>query len=146
EPLGRLTEHNDTPNGARGQQVGEVAGTPLLLISDARYDLAGTTISEMRQRLLNYLDHTGPTPAKSPAYPDAWWDVLASSPETPVAASGQPVNPPGRFRCNPYPAKPLDSRKAAQAAPALLGNCTQFVVEYAGDYLSQNQKNPTPPF
>jgi hypothetical protein len=42
-----------------------------------------------------------------------------------------------RFQCNPFVAKPMQSVNMAQASPYLLGGCSQFIVEYAGDYLRQ---------
>lgn len=42
-----------------------------------------------------------------------------------------------RFFCNPYIVKPHTSRQMAQAAPFFIQGCTQFTVEYAGDFLLQ---------
>jgi type II secretory pathway pseudopilin PulG len=43
-----------------------------------------------------------------------------------------------RFEYNPIPPRPLNAQGAAQSTPALLRGCSQFIVEYAGDFLSQN--------
>lgn len=44
-----------------------------------------------------------------------------------------------RFWANPLYLRPLDSYKLSQTTPIFLRACTQFMVEYAGDYLNQNQ-------
>jgi hypothetical protein len=49
-----------------------------------------------------------------------------------------------RFYCNPYITRPLNARQMAQAAPYFVGGCSQFIVEYAGDFLTQNPLNGAP--
>jgi hypothetical protein len=46
-----------------------------------------------------------------------------------------------RFQGNPYPVKPLTAINMAAVAPIFLQHCSQFIVEYAGDYLTQDN-NP----
>jgi hypothetical protein len=46
-----------------------------------------------------------------------------------------------RFQCNPFVTKPMQSVDMAQASPYFLSNCSQFIVEFAGDYLKQDN-NP----
>lgn len=54
-----------------------------------------------------------------------------------------PPNPPGglmdilRYVGNPFPPKPLASAAMAQATPIFIRSCAHFVVEYAGDFLTQ---------
>jgi len=43
-----------------------------------------------------------------------------------------------RFNANPFVTKPQTSRSTALASPAFLSGCTQFIVEYAGDFVTQD--------
>jgi hypothetical protein len=43
-----------------------------------------------------------------------------------------------RFEVNPFVTKPIDPRTASQQVPVFLPACSQFIVEYAGDFVSQN--------
>jgi prepilin-type N-terminal cleavage/methylation domain-containing protein len=43
-----------------------------------------------------------------------------------------------RFWCNPAVSRPITPRMLSQTVPFFVGNCTQFIVEYAGDYLNQD--------
>lgn len=43
-----------------------------------------------------------------------------------------------RFWCNPTVTRPITPRMLSQTVPFFVGNCTQFIVEYAGDYLNQD--------
>jgi hypothetical protein len=101
-------------------------------LQNSRYDLAATTINAFRSKFLSYISNT--QLAQQPG--NAWWQQMM----TPVLPSA--VNPTGtvtnRFQCNPYIPKPIDSAGAAQAAPYFLGGCSQFIVEYAGDYITQD--------
>ena len=117
-PLGKVTQAYEPVNPT----------SPIPTITDARYDLAGTSISDFRARLLAYM-------AAGFTYPQTdWWQYLGCSPVD-LLIGGTTYF--GRFRCDPYPPKPLDSRKVAQASSPLLANCTQFSVEFAGDYFTQ---------
>jgi hypothetical protein len=49
---------------------------------------------------------------------------------------------PFRYEANPFPIKPLNAASMAGVAPMFLNHCCNFVVEYAGDYLTQVQYNP----
>ncbi|HEX4053087.1 MAG TPA: hypothetical protein VHX86_02370 [Tepidisphaeraceae bacterium] len=48
---------------------------------------------------------------------------------------GQWLNRP---QCNPLIQSPLSAAALAEMAPYFLQHCSQFIVEYAGDYLQQN--------
>lgn len=50
-----------------------------------------------------------------------------------------------RAWCRPTVARPIDQVKMAQASSYFVGHCTQFIVEYAGDYLNQNEVEPNVP-
>ncbi|MDB5323881.1 MAG: hypothetical protein JWN40_5512 [Phycisphaerales bacterium] len=43
-----------------------------------------------------------------------------------------------RYRCNPTVSRPMTPQSLSQSVPYFLGNCTQFIVEYAGDFLNQD--------
>jgi prepilin-type N-terminal cleavage/methylation domain-containing protein len=43
-----------------------------------------------------------------------------------------------RYCANPFPIKPLTAANMAGVAPIFLRHCSQFIVEYAGDYLTQD--------
>jgi prepilin-type N-terminal cleavage/methylation domain-containing protein len=49
-----------------------------------------------------------------------------------------------RFFCTPTVSRPIDEKKLAMTVPYFLGHCTQFVVEYAGDFLEQAEYDPSP--
>jgi hypothetical protein len=128
-----------------------MSGGAPITISDARSDLVGATMFTFRQTLQDYIQHTnwwktsvGAGMQLTPAFEDAWWDVLPctgsdpGSDGTPALTAPNDPNRRGRFRGNPYPFKPINARKAAQASSAMLMNCSQFIVEYAGDYLEQD--------
>jgi prepilin-type N-terminal cleavage/methylation domain-containing protein len=52
---------------------------------------------------------------------EGWWETVAGV----------------RFWANPTPLRPLDAEKMARSAPIFVRGCTQFIVEYAGDFLVQ---------
>jgi hypothetical protein len=70
----------------------------------ARYDVAGTSIESYREIIAN-------TTAAE------WWNSLAY-----------------RFQANPYPLKPYGPADMARLSPILLRHCSDFIVEFAGDY------------
>lgn len=84
-------------------------------LEQSRYDLAGTSVDSFRTILKSVipLKSTNPT----------WYG---------------PSNLTPRFAGYPYPTKPLSSYGVARTTPWLVGGCTQFIVEFAGDYLSQD--------
>jgi prepilin-type N-terminal cleavage/methylation domain-containing protein len=69
----------------------------------------------------------GPAPAAS-----NWWGGTNSS------NMSQPAWLNYRFQCQPKPVQPLTTDEAAFFAPAFVTGCSQFCVEFAGDYVSQN--------
>ncbi len=78
------------------------------LVQSSRYDLGGSTIDTDRTNLSDYIT-ANPT--------NSWWN-----------------NYTYRFWCDPYPVRPLDSAKAARTTPYFLAHCSQFIVEFAGDF------------
>jgi hypothetical protein len=67
-----------------------------------------------------------------------WWDLLS-----PIAFSNGNFTYFTRYQCDPFmidPAlgnKALTSASMARIAPMMVRGCSQFIVEYAGDYLAQ---------
>jgi hypothetical protein len=87
------------------------------LIQESRYDLAAITLSGFRERLRNVIgDNTA-------GYD--WYSFL-------FFTRGR------RFQCNPFVVKPITSATISQQAPIFLRGCSQFIVEYAGDFVAQN--------
>jgi hypothetical protein len=125
---------------------------------DSRYDLAGATIPEFsdvttpgllrpapwnaattypsgatvsRNGILYHLPPSaGPSTGQDPALGGPWetWDWWSRL----FASQGR------RFWANPYVAKPLTPQNMAQNSPILATGCVQFIVEYAGDYITQD--------
>ncbi|MFT3788991.1 MAG: prepilin-type N-terminal cleavage/methylation domain-containing protein [Tepidisphaeraceae bacterium] len=82
-------------------------------ITHALVDVTATTSREFRSRL-STLQNTA-----------TWWTF----------GFCQSVH---RFNVNPFPAKPFDAAKMSQRSQLLTEGCSQFIVEFAGDYLTQD--------
>lgn len=88
-----------------------------------RYDLANTSIGQFRFALARYVDGVGASPGSGAA---AWHHLMA----------------PLQFHADPLPRRPLTAAGMARAVPVFLPNCSQFAVEYAGDFVTQVRANP----
>jgi type II secretory pathway pseudopilin PulG len=89
----------------------------------SRYDLCQTSIDLYRQYMGGF-----PIGTK-------WWQFLtACNPTDPLDANSVTV----RHLADPRPLRPLDSAAAARSSPCFLRGCTQFIVEYAGDFCTQD--------
>lgn len=117
-------------NGVAQQYIKRVGGlSPLSLNSNAtdgtnllqwgRYDLAGTSIDGYRQVLTTLLGAT----------PSAQWATAVSN---------------FRFQGEPKPTRPLTGYGAARTNPVFIPACTQFIVEFAGDYVTQDPATGRP--
>lgn len=93
-------------------------GTDPARIERMRYDLAGTSIAGYRTRLATWI-------ARSAANAD-WWSILF-------------LDDAYRFFSNPYVVKPITPASYARQSSVFLQGASQFIVEYAGDFVSQNQ-------
>jgi hypothetical protein len=82
-------------------------------MQQARFDLAGADVALMRERI-----------AACEASGSNWFNGMLSRNHT-------------RFFGNSLPTRPLSSADAAGMSPILLTGCTQFIVEYAGDFVTQ---------
>ena len=107
------------------------------VIQLSRYDLAATTIDSYYADVLAAAGQAFAIPAIAGTNPDDWWQRLLYTTTFVVPAAPQAATLDYRFFANRFYAKPLDSTKAARVAPILATGCTQFIVEYAGDYVTQ---------
>jgi hypothetical protein len=95
----------------------------------SRYDVANTSIAEYRNILKQYIEEMSRQRTLGTPFTVDWWDPLMAG---------------VRFYANPFITKPLTpsttdpNLQAAQLAPCFLKGCSQFIVEYAGDFLNQN--------
>jgi len=103
------------------------AGIPL---SASRYDLAGTDIDDYRKLLASRYT--------SPSATNWGWQNL-------LGYNGNAMTDP-RYKGNPFPHKPPSgapvgwmAAAAAQTYPVFVKGCTQFAVEYAGNFVTQYQ-------
>jgi len=105
-----------------------VTGKPDLF-SWSRYDLAKTSIAGYKAILQNYI--ANPPHAGNDILTDsAWYEILGGE-----WGSGKNS---ARFHGTPYPDKPLTAYGVSQTVPVFVRGCTQFMVEYTGDYLKQD--------
>lgn len=84
-------------------------------------DLADTSINEYRGRLSTF--HSSWLQPGGP--PQPWWERLGDQ----------------RFEGYPYPDRPLTAEGLARTVPVFVQGCTQFIIEYAGDFLAQDPLN-----
>ncbi len=84
-----------------------------------RYDVAQTSIARYRSDLIDAIN-AGANWVNSCVFGDAGGTVV------------------GRYQVNPYQLRPLTAAAAAQQVPIFVPACTQFIVEFAGDFVQQN--------
>jgi type II secretory pathway pseudopilin PulG len=87
-------------------------------IENSRFDVAIGSISQLHSALLAYITPPGGT-------------------NTPPWGTNMVY----QFQANPFLVKPLTSQQMAQTSPVMLQGCSQFMVEFAGDFVTQNN-NP----
>jgi prepilin-type N-terminal cleavage/methylation domain-containing protein len=80
-------------------------------LAAARYDVLGVSMSDARNIFRNYALAGGP-----------WWNQLTNF----------------RYHASPVIVKPVNAAAVAKATPIFLRGCTQFMIEYAGDFVTQN--------
>jgi len=100
-----------------GSLSNETAPQDQWWINWARYDLAGTSFTDYKT-IIEYYIADWPNPASEMA----WWDTLSDF----------------RFQGNSYPLKPFTPSSLARTVPNFLPACTQFIVEYAGNFVAQD--------
>jgi prepilin-type N-terminal cleavage/methylation domain-containing protein len=84
------------------------------------YDLADASLPQLYTRVKSLQDGS----ATAGVRPD-WWQTMFATDL-------------GRFWCNPYPTKPFTTKNLSQTSQILIQGASSFIVEYAGDYLTQD--------
>ncbi len=113
------------PNGASAGLVSVGYGTAAgdgSQIQTARYDLAGITLDQLRSDIATWEQAQGNS---------NWWRAM-------VFQGNITTGNDFRFACNPYVSRPMKSADMAAAAPYFVKGVSQFMVEFAGDYLIQD--------
>jgi prepilin-type N-terminal cleavage/methylation domain-containing protein len=82
-------------------------------LQESRFDVANTSIADYRRIVLD---------PRNWGATSSWWNNVSDF----------------RFQAYPYPTRPLDGDTMARTVPIFVRGCTQFIVEYAGDYLDQS--------
>ena len=117
--------------------VNSISGTPLLF-EDSLVDLAGIDVSTYYS---NTRDNAVQTSASGPVRHDAWYIPLITTVNSPLT-----LDKTLRFACKPWATRsstitgsPVQMRTdVALSSPAFIHGCSQFIVEFAGDYFEQN--------
>ncbi|HRK32540.1 MAG TPA: hypothetical protein PLD59_15865 [Tepidisphaeraceae bacterium] len=126
EPLNSVSGSPLTPASSAyyQKQAGATVSRPSaalpIQLRDSRYDLVGTSISGYRAILNQVLANVA-----NPLTYDWYSRMMLSE----------------RFETNPALVRPVKAGTVAAQAPIFMQNCTQFIVEYAGDFLAQDN-NP----
>ncbi|HWE96926.1 MAG TPA: prepilin-type N-terminal cleavage/methylation domain-containing protein [Tepidisphaeraceae bacterium] len=116
-PLGYGSPSNDnsSPNGGA------------YLVQDSRYDVGITSIQLFSTQLTNYANSNAST----------WWYPLLYDPNN--------LTKSYRFKADPFLTRPSGFTGAkvtpdamAKASPCLVRGCSQFIVEYAGNFYTKN--------
>jgi prepilin-type N-terminal cleavage/methylation domain-containing protein len=113
--------------------------TNVTTLNQSRFDLGGASMKSIQISLETYL--AAYAAANGGAVNSTWWNTLMGLPSSstaPGAVAQTSGGVPARFECNPFVPKPLTAGAMAQASPYFLQGCSQFIVEYAGDFLTQN--------
>lgn len=84
-------------------------------LPESRYDLAGTNIEAFKAIVAGAIGAGNAN----------WYTDMMMGPTT-------------RYRCVPFAPRPLTSKSMAQTSPIMAVGTSQFIVEYAGDFLKQN--------
>src|SRR5581483_4553632 len=117
------------------------SGTPTYQLERSRYDLAGTSIDTFRQVLQTYINAN---PGKR------WWPKLMCGGINDEGSDYNVIQPNAgaltgcRFQASPFISSPVNPDNLSKQAPIFLRGCTQFMVEYAGDFMAQDT-NPNSP-
>jgi len=108
------------------------------LVQQTRFDLAQASIQSFRDAINAFIASPPSSTASGNWYlPLDGFNSMTSNPQ-----------PNGSYRFNGrgWLGKPMTSDEMALYAPYLLGGCTQFIVEYAGDFLTQNTDSTSTSF
>lgn len=100
-------------------------GAAFTQIQYCRYDVARTSIDGFGKRLSDLVTSNGPT--------YNWWGDDSDTTVPNLFATHN-----RRFSVNPFVVRPLNAATVSQQAPVFLRGCSSFVVEFAGNFVSQN--------
>lgn len=89
-------------------------------LAESRLDVVGTTLEGYRNEFLRHRQ-AFPVPTPNNWWAAAWWNPLVF-----------------RYECDPKVRKPITSANLAKTTPYFVAGVSQFIVEFAGDFLSQN--------
>jgi prepilin-type N-terminal cleavage/methylation domain-containing protein len=115
--VGRSTSPSATSLSPINYNAGVTNNGPIdttTAVQHSRYDLAGTSIQGFTDILAGVIRNGRAN----------WWDE---------AGQGSIY----RYTGSPYPDKPITSAGAARTVPCFIPACSQFAVEYAGDFITQ---------
>jgi len=113
------TAHRVLAPLSEGSQIDNAAQP---VIQETATDIAGVSLNQFRALMLAYL--------ADPGSPADWPDRFTY-----------------RFCANSFaPPRPLTTQSLAQTLPVFVPGCAQFIVEYAGDYIAQNNDPTSPTF
>lgn len=96
-----------------GIETSETGSSDRWQIQWYRYDLANTSISQFNDLLTNYSKASNATP---------WYSRMGN----------------WRFQGDPLPPKPLTAAGVSRTSDVFLEHCSDFVVEFAGNFLTQD--------
>jgi prepilin-type N-terminal cleavage/methylation domain-containing protein len=97
-------------------------------------DVAKTTIDQFRQ-LADATYQTAPAGPPNYTGPVDWFRPMDQ------LATGEIA----RFSCSPTVKRPINALALSKTVPYFVGHCSQFIVEYAGDYLKQDETDAAEP-
>jgi prepilin-type N-terminal cleavage/methylation domain-containing protein len=131
--------------GAGGSAAANLNNSPLSAIAPVtlstgsaalgRVDVVGASAAAMRERLIEVLK--GQSAGKLAERREGWWYELFTS-YTVAGATGPDAYRDCRPAVNPFPTRPLTTAGASQRAMLVGDACSQFIVEFAGDFYAQN--------
>ena len=101
-------------------------------MEQSRFDLAATSMDDYTQRLIAWSNYSSIAPMTTAGVDKNWWAELFCAPL--VRFQGNPFLTPHPTVNSPK----LNAFSFAQQAPIFLQGCTQFIVEYAGDFVCQD--------
>lgn len=104
----------------------ETTGSPDELVQFSLCDVAGTSMQRFRDVLMSQFAYpNSPSATTGTArYNPLWYQSLVF-----------------RYAGFPTPTRPLTAEGVARTVPCFVPHCTQFIVEYAGDFLSQDSNS-----
>jgi hypothetical protein len=124
-PLSPLSYNSEAFDSSNGTSPLNGAGGGTFTLLSSRIDLAGTTILGYRSGLASYVASAANPP---------WWPLLPTGTNS-LRFQAQP------FFIGTSASAKITPETIASQAPIFVRGCTQFTVEYAGDYLNQTTSN-----